>query len=51
MDPSEYKTYEIEVINIHLSHILLTSIVGAWIGTMAEGILFGSIAAFYQAEK
>lgn len=51
MDPSEYKTYEIEVFNIHLRHVLLTSIVGAWIGTMAEGLLFGSIAAFFIKPK
>lgn len=51
MDPSEYRTYEIEVFNIHLRHVLLTSIVGAWIGTMAEGVLFGSIAALFITPK
>lgn len=51
MDPSEYQTYEIEVFNFHLSHVLLTSIVGAWIGTIAEGVLFGSIAAFFIKPK
>ena len=51
MDPSEYQTYEIEVFNLHLEHVLLTSIVGAWVGTMAEGVLFGSIAAFFVKPK
>ena len=51
MDPSQYQTYEIEVFAIHLDHVLLTSIVGAWIGTMAEGVLFGSIAAIFIKSK
>ena len=51
MEPSEYSTYEIEVFNIHLRHVLLTSIVGAWIGTLVEGILFGSIAALFIKPK
>lgn len=51
MDPSEYQTYEIEVFNIHLRHVLLTAIVGAWIGTLTEGVLFGSIAAVFIKSK
>jgi hypothetical protein len=51
MDPSEYRTYEIEVFNFHLRHVLLTSIVGAWIGTLVEGVLFGSIMALFIKPK
>jgi hypothetical protein len=51
MEPSEYQTYEIEVFNFHLKHVLLTSIVGAWLGTMAEGVVFGSIAAIFIKPK
>jgi len=51
MDPSEYQTYEIEVFNFHLRHVLLTSIIGAWIGTLTEGVIFGSIVAFFIKPK
>ena len=51
MHPADYHTYEIEVFDIHLRHVLLTSIVGAWVGTLAEGIIISLVTSFFIKTK
>ncbi|MDX1684224.1 MAG: hypothetical protein R3275_03250 [Saprospiraceae bacterium] len=51
MDPDEYHTYAIEVFNIELKNVLLTSIAGAWIGTMVEGLIISLIVAVLMRNR